>query len=112
MVAAPEIGVWVGGYASLLVLSAALMSMGMLFSSMTANQIVALVLTFVSSLGLYIVSWIGADPGSILARVSLSNHLIDLMQGELRLSDMVYFLGFIGFFLTATHQQVESHRWR
>jgi ABC-2 type transport system permease protein len=111
-VAAPELGVWIGGYVALLVLAAALLSMGMMFSSMTSNQIVALVLSFASSLGLYIVSWLGADPESWLAHISISSHIIDLMQGELRLSDMVYFAGFIGFFLTLTHQRVESHRWQ
>lgn len=111
-VASPELGVWVGGYVALLALSAALLSMGMMFSSMTENQIVALVLSFVCSLGLYIVSWLGADPDSWLANIALSSHLVDLMQGELRLSDVVYFISFIGFFLTVTHQRVESHRWQ
>jgi len=111
-VASPELGVWIGGYVALLVLAAALLAMGMMFSSMTSNQIVALVLSFVSSLGLYIVSWLGADPESWLANISLSSHLVDLMQGELRLSDIVYFMAFIGFFLTVTHQRVESHRWQ
>ena len=108
----PEVGVWLGGYAALFMLAAALLSVGMLFSSMTSNQIVALVLTFASSLGLYVLSWVGSDPDSLLFQLSISSHLIDLMQGELRLSDMVYFIGFIGFFLVATHQRVESHRWR
>ena len=108
----PEIGVWIGGYAALFCLAASLLSVGMLFSDMTSNQIVALVLTFATSLGLYVLSWVGSDPDSLLFQLSISSHLIDLMQGELRLSDMVYFIGFIGFFLVATHQRVESHRWQ
>ncbi len=78
---------------------------------MTANQIVALILAFVCSLGLYVVSWLSTDPEAWLNHVSLSTHLIDLMQGQLRLSDLVYYIGFTGFFLFATHQRVESHRW-
>jgi hypothetical protein len=35
-----------------------------------------------------------------------------LLKGELKLSDIVYYVAFVSFFLFATLQRVDSHRWR
>lgn len=108
----PEIGVLLGGYAGLLLLGSAIIAMGMLFSSWTENQIVASVLTFGAALTLYILSFNEMDPDALLNKISMSTHVVDLLRGALRLSDLVYFAGLIGVFLFATHQRLESFRWR
>ena len=107
----PEPGIFLGGYLGLLLLGSAIISMGMLFSAYTSNQIVASVLTFGCALSLYILSFNETDPTSVLNALSLSSHVIDVLRGALRLSDLVYFGGFISFFLFATHQRLESTRW-
>lgn len=108
----PDWGVVAGGYLALLLLSSALIAMGMLFSAMTANQVVALILTFASALGLLVLEWGSRDPDDWMAQLSVMTHMTDLMRGALRVSDVVYYLGFTGFFLFATHQRMESFRWR
>lgn len=108
----PDPGVLIGGYAALAVLGGAILAMGMWFSAWTSNQIVALVLTFGAALTLYVMALDLSEPDALQTRLSLSAHLTDLLRGELRLSAMVYFAGFIGFFVFATHQRVESFRWR
>lgn len=107
----PDLGALAGGYLSLVLLSAAVMSMGLLFSALTQNQIVAVVLTFSAALAIWILSWVSEDPTSLVAQLSMANHLQDLATGALRVSDLAYFAGFIGFFLFATQQRVESTRW-
>jgi ABC-2 type transport system permease protein len=108
----PDWGVVAGGYLALALLASALMAMGTWFSSLTDNQIVALVLTFVTGLGLWIVSWGARDPNDWMAQLSITTHLEDLARGAVRLSDVAYYLGLTGFFLVATHQRMESFRWR
>ena len=63
----------------------------------------------------WVLTW--ADPssgegmGSIIASLSMLNHLENLSRGLLHLKDIVYYASFIGFFLFATWQRVESERW-
>lgn len=107
----PDPGALLGGYASLVAVSAGIIAMGMLFSAMTSNQIVALILTFVAALALWVLPWVNNDPESWQQRASLVAHVTELSRGAMQLSDLVYFLSFTGFFLFATHQRVEAHRW-
>ena len=107
----PDLGALAGGYLGLFLLSSALLAMGLWFSSLTRNQLVALMLTFVSALGLVIVEWGSRDPEDLWAQLSIMTHLSDLITGAVRLSDLAYYAGFTGVFLFATHQRMESFRW-
>jgi ABC-2 type transport system permease protein len=108
----PDPGVVAGCYAGAFLFTATIMAMGMFFSSMTAHQVVAMMFTFAASLGLYVSSWLSEDPDGWLAKISISEHLTGLMGGELKLSDLVFYFAFITVSLFATHQRVESWRWR
>lgn len=110
----PDLAVIVTGYAGLLLLSGAMIAMGMLFSAMTNKQLVAMVLTFSAGLVLWILPWMATDgdPNNVLAQLSVMTHLEAILAGAVRLSDLVWFAGFISVFLLATLQQLESYRWR
>jgi len=110
----PDPLVIAAGYSGLLLLCASMIAMGMLFSAMTSKQLVAMVLTFSAGLVLWVLPWMATngDPDNVLAQLSVMTHLQDMLQGAVRLSDLVWFAGFIGVFLFATLQQVESYRWR
>jgi ABC-2 type transport system permease protein len=108
----PDPGVVGGGYLALLLLGSALLSLGMFTSSLTSNQVVASVLSFAVALGLLVVSWGSQSPDDLYAEVSLMTHLDGLMRGAVKLSDVAYYLAFSAFFLFATHQRMESFRWR
>jgi ABC-2 type transport system permease protein len=105
-------GVIGGGYLALFLLSAALVSLGMFASSITNSQMVALVLAFSGSLALYVLSWLGDGPDAWQAQLSVGSHVEDLLRGAIRASDLTYYGAFVGFFLFATHQRLESFRWR
>lgn len=107
----PDPGVIAGGYAGLLLMSAATLAIGLLASATTANQIVALVLSFAASLSLLALSWLAEGPDSALAQASILAHLYDLFRGAVRLSDVAYFVALTAFALFATHQRLESFRW-
>jgi ABC-2 type transport system permease protein len=111
-VASPDPGVVLGGYAGLLLMGSALLAMGGLASALTANQVVALVLSFSGGLLLYLLFGQSRSPDDLSAQISVLGHLSELLQGKVQLSDVVYFLAFTGVFLFATHQRMESFRWR
>lgn len=112
LLADPDPGVLAGGYTALFLLGSAILAMGMCISAWTSNQVVSLLVTFVAALTLYVVSFSETDPEALLNQISISTHVIDLIRGALRTRDLAWFAGFIGFFLFATHQRLESVRWR
>jgi ABC-2 type transport system permease protein len=97
--AEPNWGPIYGGYLGLLLLGSALVSIGLLASSLTANQLIAALL----SLGLFLLLWVIDDFGWLLpapfdtisVNMSLSAHFVPFAIGSLYLSDA-------GFFLTLT----------
>jgi ABC-2 type transport system permease protein len=112
----PEIAPWLTGYLSLFLLGAACLAIGLFFSALTDNQIVAAVLTLVTLLLILILNWL-AQQGSgswqqVVGYLSFSQHTEDLTRGILDTKDLVYFasFSFLGLFLA--HSVLQSRRWR
>ncbi len=86
---------------------AALLALGMWFSTFTKNQIIAGVLSMVIFLMLFIADWpqnfSSSAPVKVLAYMSLSNHLDNFAKGVIDLGDVIYYLSGValGIFLTA-----------
>lgn len=106
---ASYVGIWLYGGATL--------SVGLMFSAMTENQIVA---AFLSTVTLFIL-WIGDLAGDIVASIDLARIIRNLtLQGHystsfavgiIRVEDMIYFAGMMFIMLFVTIQFVESRRW-
>ena len=112
----PELGPIVTSYIGTLLLSGCYLSIGILFSSLTENQIVAGALTFASGLFFWLISWAtqtaGPVWGELLTYLSLISHYSNFGQGLLNSSDVFYYLSFIGVGLFLTHRVLDSFRWR
>jgi ABC-2 type transport system permease protein len=104
------------GYLGLLLLGGCMVSAGLLFSSLTKNQIVAGFLTFALLLLLWVIDWMTtfASPGvgTVLNYVSLTSHLDDFAKGVIDTKHVIYYLSFITFGLFLTSKAVDSERWR
>jgi ABC-2 type transport system permease protein len=104
----------VAGYLGMLLMGGAFISFGILFSSLTKNQIVAGFLSFGVFLFLYILevaeNWVTF--GSFFSYLSVTKHIEDFAKGVIDTKDVIYYLSFIGFGLFLSKQSVESHRWR
>jgi len=104
------------GYLGLLLLGASFISVGLLMSSLTRNQIVAGMVTFGLVLLLWIVDWIGSFAGptveSVVSYLSITGHLDDFAKGVIDTKHVVYYLSFITFGLFLTAKSVDSERWR
>ena len=112
----PEIGVIAAGYLGLLLLAIAFLTVGLLTSSFTENQIIAAVSCLVLLLLLYVISWpaetAGPVLGAVLKYVSLTEHFGEMVKGIVDTKDVVYFGSVILLALFLTQRSVESVRWR
>jgi ABC-2 type transport system permease protein len=112
----PEVGVILGGFLGLLLLATAFLSVGLLTSSLTENQIIAAVSCLVGLLLLYVIAWpadtAGHTMGAVLKYLSLTEHFGDMVKGVVDTRNVVYFLSVIVLALFLTQRSVESLRWR
>ena len=112
----PDMGPLIGGYLGLFLMGAAFMSLGMFFSSLTENQIVAAAFSFGAALLFWFLNWTGTFASetlaSVLRQLSILEHLDTFNKGIISLSDITFFLLFIAFFLFLTSRSLETNRWR
>lgn len=112
----PEVGVMLGGFLGLLLLATAFLSVGLLTSSFTENQIIAAVSCLVVLLLLYVIAWpadtAGETLGAVLRYLSLTEHFGEMVKGIINTKDLAYFLTVIVLALFLTQRSVESLRWR
>lgn len=112
----PELVPILNGYLGLFLQGAAFIAVGIFFSSLTENQIVAAVLTFGTLLLFWILSWASYSAGGIwkgvLNYLSFIQHFDDMTRGILDTTDLVYYLSFIFLGLFLTHSVIQSRRWR
>jgi ABC-2 type transport system permease protein len=112
----PELKPVLTGYLGLLLMGGCFLSVGLLISSLTKNQIVASVLTFAVFLMLWIINWfadsVGPTGREILSALSITEHLDDFTKGIIDTKHIVYYVSFITFGLFLTAKSVDSERWR
>ncbi len=104
------------GYLGLALLGAFFLATGLFASTLTENQIVAVLLSF----GLLFVIWflgaLGANlgdtaMGAVLSYLSFGEHFDRLVRGLIDTKDLVYFLSGTVLMLFLAHRVVESERW-
>ena len=107
-------------YLGMLLMGGCFISVGLLISSMTRNQIVAGMVTFVVFLMLWVINWIagiappflGSATPQVLNYLSFTDHLSDFMRGVIDTKHVVYYVTFIAFGLFLTMRSVDTERWR
>ncbi|HWQ09875.1 MAG TPA: ABC transporter permease subunit [Holophaga sp.] len=112
----PELAPWLTGYLGLFLMGALFIAIGLFFSSLTENQIVAAFLTVVTLLLLLVLNWVTSSGGgswrAVLGYLSFSGHFEDMTRGILDTKDIVYYLTFSFFGLFLAHSVIQSRRWR
>jgi ABC-2 type transport system permease protein len=108
--------VTLGCYIGALLMSAAYIALGLLFSGLTENQLIAAVLTYVVLLGQWLISVVAnqvsnATVAKILQKVSLSARYDDFTAGILDLSHIVYYVSLALLFLFLSVRVLEKRRW-
>jgi len=112
----PEWKPLVTGYLGLLLMGGCFVSIGLLISSLTRNQIVAGFVTFAVFLMLWVINWVGPFMGprvqAVLDYLSITTHLDDFTRGIVDTRHLVYYVSFIAFGLFLTARSVDTERWR
>lgn len=117
---APEldIGPVISGYMGIWLFGGATLAVGLLFSAITENQVIA---GFLSMSALFIL-WLGDFAGSVIQNravaeairsLSLQSHYsTSFLIGVIRFEDVVFFIGLIVAVIFVTTRLIESRRWR
>jgi len=112
----PDPGPIATGYLGLILLTGAMVALGVLASSLTQNQIVAVMVGLVMNLVFWMIEalsdMVGAPLSSILTVLSLRPHFPDFTRGIVETRDIIFYLTFIAVALFLASRMVESRRWR
>lgn len=117
----PDMGVFVSGYLGSFLLAGAYLSVGLLTSAMTRNQVVSFVLAVVISLFLILSGWPPVTdvlvqwgaPGWLVKTVaafSFMPHFEASQQGVVDLRDLLYYASVMVFMLSAAHVVIENRK--
>jgi len=112
----PEVAPWLTGYLGLFLMGGACIGIGLFFSSLTENQIVAAILTLLTLLLFFLLHWVSTLGSgawqSVVNYLAFSSHLEDMTRGILDTKDVVYYASFSFFGLFLAHSVLQSRRWR
>lgn len=103
------------GYLGLVLLGSCFLSLGLMLSSMSKNQVVSALTSFGLLLTLWVIGFLsnrGGKLGEILAYLSLTEHFEDFARGIVSLNHAIYYLSFTAVCLFATVKSIESSKWR
>jgi ABC-2 type transport system permease protein len=112
----PDRGPILAGYLGVILQASALLSIGLLASSLTQNQIIAALLTFVVLLILWLADALGnftqGRIGDLFRFLSITKHFDEFPRGVIDSRDILYFLSVTAAALFFTVQSVTARRWR
>jgi ABC-2 type transport system permease protein len=112
-----DLGTLAAAYLGLLLVVGGMLAVGVFVSSLFSNQIAA----FFGIMALLLLLWVISYPvqsgtgavAEVIKHLDFSNHFYNnFVRGVVDLSDVVYFVTVIVFFLFLAARVVESRRWR
>ncbi len=108
-----DFGFLVANSIGLLLMVASFSALGLYFSSLTQQPVIAAMLTFVALFALMMLDrFFAGDPGNVLANLSLTRHFQSFSGGLIDTADITYFLLFTVTFLTLTVRRLDADRLR
>jgi ABC-2 type transport system permease protein len=105
----------VGGYIGLMLMAGVYVSIGLLASSLTENQVVAFIIGFVFVFALFmldkILIYVPDSLASIVEFLGIDYHFGNVARGVIDSRDIIYFLSLLGFMLYLTVVSLGRRRW-
>jgi len=107
----------IGGYLGLVLLAGAYLAIGMFVSSLTANQLVALLMSIVICGALVLLGYLpklvpmGLSVDQVLRAVGTGSRFESMLRGVLDLRDLVYYISLAAMFLVLNGLVLEKRRW-
>ena len=97
----------------LILLAASFSALGIYFSSLTSQPIVAAILSFIALFALMgLDKFFGSQPNHWFGYISLMKHFQSFSRGIIDSKDIIYFILFITTFLVLTIRRLDSDRLR
>lgn len=107
--------VTLSGYVGYILLGGTFVAIGIFASSLTENQIISVIISFVGMLLMWLLGMLATSFGGILSKIfsaiSLTSRYDDFGKGIISLDSVVYYLSFIAVFLFLTIRVIEKRRW-
>ena len=113
-----DYGPIVGGYLAAILMGGAFLAIGIFFSSLTDNQIVAFILSVVAMaifllIGIPdVVDYFPSVLQKFVLNISLVSHFESVGRGVIDSRDMLYYLSIMFLFVFATIRSVEARKWK
>jgi ABC-2 type transport system permease protein len=111
----PDMGVLAASYIGVILLGGSFLSLGLLASSLSQNQVVAAMISFGLILCLWLIGFLGAiftgSGAAIIDYISIVAHYGDFMKGIVSSKDVIYYLSIIGGALFLATRSLETRRW-
>lgn len=103
-------------YLGLFLIGASFISIGILLSSFTENQIIAAVSTFGILLILWVIDaserFVGPNLAAVLKDLSIISHFENFSKGVIDTRDIIFYLNFSFLFIFLTLRSLDSKHWR
>jgi len=111
-----DTGILISGYSGLFLVGAFSISIGLLCSAISKNQIVSAILTFTILLSILMISWFETlmETGSFfkeaLQHLNFITHFTSFSEGVINTKDIIFFLTGTLFFLTSANEMIKLKR--
>ncbi len=104
-------------YLGLFLMGLSFLSLGVLISAVSENQIVAIIISYGVLLGFWFLGWVvdpesGKTIGKVLSELSIIGHQTNFVKGIIDTRDVIYYVLFIFLSIFLTIRVLESKRWR
>ena len=110
-----DMGPVLAGYLGLLLMGGVYIAIGLLASSLTENQIVAFILSFLVVLALFltdkILMYVPEGFASTMEFLAIDYHFSNIARGVIDSRNLIYFGSVLGFSLLLTTVSLERRKW-
>ncbi len=111
----PDLGPVIAGYLGLLLMGGVFVALGVFASSLTENQIVAFLISFVLVLALYladkVLMYMPESLASTIEFLAIDYHFSNIARGVIDSRNVIYFASLIGFSLLLATASLERRKW-
>lgn len=112
----PDLGVIATTYLGLVFVGSTYIAFGLFWSSVTESQLVAVVLSFATNFGFWLISiWAQSSEGtlsSILKHLAINDQFMTFARGTIEVQSLVYFMSLLFLALFLTNRSLDSRSWR
>jgi len=110
-----DIGPVIGGYLGLLFVGAVFLAVSVFGSSITENQVVAFIVSFLVVFGLFMLDkvlfYLPTSLATYLEYLSVDYHFSNIARGVIDSRDLIYYVSAVGFSLMLGTAVLQKRRW-